>query len=172
MAERKVLVEEKAGRKRVRPLAEDPETGWRWIGWIGFVLLVVGVGDFALVWYPMHLGTPEWEFGTIAASFSGLALIAIGFAGLLGAGLALGSRRLLVAVAVVLGMWSVFLAAAYLLFLTDVPMALGSVEGPAALGVKKAIVKTSLLGVTFTVASAVGAYAAIRHLRGGKGEGS
>ena len=129
------------------------------------ILVVVGLGDFGLVWYPLRLGTPEWEFGTIAASFSGLPLISIGLAGVLGSAVALGNRRVLIAVGVVLGIWTVFLAAAYLLFLTNVPMALGAAEGAAELGIKKVVAKTSLLGVTFAGASGVGTYVVARHLR-------
>jgi hypothetical protein len=65
----------------------------------------------------------------------------------------------------VLLVWLVWVLGALALFLLDVPVALGSVEGPARLGIIKAIAKTMLLGVAFTVAYLVAGIGAVRHSR-------
>ena len=161
----KVLTATGAGRRRLT--AAEPQVAWAWVGWAGLVFAVVGFGDFFLAWYPAAFGSPEWEFGTVAATFSGLPLISLGLLGLVGAGLAVGRRWLIATMAVVLIGFAVLLLVAYAVFLTDIPVALRAVEGPASLGIKKAIVKTSVLAVAFVVTYLVAAVAAFRHLRKG-----
>ena len=56
-------------------------------------------------------------------------------------------------------------SACLILFLTDVPLAIRAAQGPAALGVKKAIVKTSMLGVGFVVLYLLGGSAGLRRLQ-------
>ena len=171
MSEKKVLVREDEGGKKARTkvLAPDVETAWKWIGWTGLVLAVVGAGDIALVWYPLNFGSPEWEFATVAQSFAGLPLVSIGLMGLLGAGLALGQRW------VILGMgWGLLVGAlglivALFVFLTDVPMALGATEGLAETGIKKAVFKTVMLGLVFAGAYAAAGVAALKYLKSNLG---
>ena len=91
MAERKVLVREEK-KKPAGPLAPDASTAWSWIGWFGLVLAAAGIFDFLLAWYPLGLGSAEWEFGTITASYAGLPLPTMGLAALLGSALARGVR--------------------------------------------------------------------------------
>ena len=98
MPEQKVLVREEGSKKRPKVLPPDTEAAWKWVGWIGLLLMVVGLSDFLLAWYPTKFGSPEWEFATVAQTFSGLPLVSIGVAGLLGSALALGRRWLLWAV--------------------------------------------------------------------------
>ena len=164
MPERQILVGAKEGRPARHPA--DPHQAWRWIGWLGLVLVLEGLADFVLAWFPLHLGTPEWEFATVAATFSGLPLITMGLAGLLGSGLALGTRWLIRVMAWFMMIWAVVIAAGFVVFLLDVPIALRAVEaGPAALGIKRAVAKTALLAVGFGGAYVAGAVAALRHLR-------
>jgi hypothetical protein len=126
------------------------------------VLAAAGLTDLGLVLYPPNFGVADWEFGTAAAFIAGLPLTTMGLAALFGAGAALGKRWLLLTVGIVLAVAAVVVAALVLLFVTDVPLALRSVEGPVLTGVKKAIVKTIALGVYFSVAYAVGAFWALR----------
>ena len=162
--EQRVLVRTDQG-KRPRVAPADPHVGWAWIGWFGLLLSVAGVFDFALGWYPLRFGIPEWEFGTVVSTFSGLPLITMGFGALLGAGLARGTRWLLWVMAILMALFAVFLLVMLLLFLTNVPMALGAVDGVALLGIKKAVTKTVVLGVLFPVGYAAGAVAAVRHVQ-------
>jgi hypothetical protein len=165
MPEQKVLVGEDTGKRRSRALPPDTEAAWKWVGWLGAVLAVVGLADFLLAWYPLNLGSPEWEFATVAQTFSGLPLVSIGLAGLLGAGLALGKRWLIIGTGLLLVAGAAVLLLALALFLLDVPLALSASEGLARTGIKKAVIKTLMLGVVFGGAYLVAGIAAFRHLK-------
>ena len=162
MTHGKLLVEERA--KGVQPLSEAPAEGWKWIGWLGVLLAVVGLGDFVLAWYPLRFGVVEWEFGTVASTFAGLPLVTMGFAALLASGLARGREWLVRLMGWWLVLFGVVVLAALVVFLTDVPIALRAVTGDAALGIKKAIAKTTMLGVVFSVAYVVSGASALRYL--------
>ncbi len=164
MPERQVLVQEGA-KKRDRVLAPDIGTAWRWIGWFGLVLAVVGLADFALAWYPMNWGSPEWEFGTVTASYSGLPLPTMGLLALIASAVARGMRWQIVVLAVGLLGFALLLYVGFAVFLTTVPMALGAVEGVPQLGIKKAIVKTTVLALAFPGSYVVAGWLALRHVR-------
>ena len=140
-------------------------TAWRWVGWFGLVLAVAGLGDFVLTWIPLQFGSAEWEFETIAAAFSGLPLVTMGFAAMLAAGSARRIRWQLTGMGVVLSALGVVLVGALLLFLLVVPVALVAVEGPGRLGVMKAIARTLMLGVLFSGAYLAAGIGALRHAR-------
>ena len=149
-------------------LQQDPERAWAWLGWFGAVITLVALGDLALAWYPLNLGVPEWEFGTIAASFAGLPLVTLGLAALLGSMMARGRRIGVQVVAwlmLSLGLW---VLAALLVFALDIPMALSVVSPEVAVGLKKAIVKTLMLGVVFSAGHVIAAVAALRHVTGAR----
>jgi len=136
---------------------------WRWVGWFSLVLALAGVGDWVLAWIPMRIGNPEWEFGTVAATMSGLPLMAMGFAGLLASATARGERWQVIVMGWVLLLFALVILAALALFLLDVPLALQAVEGPAYVGIVKASIKTSLLGGLFSVAYLIAGITALRH---------
>ena len=136
---------------------------WRWVGWFSLVLAIAGVGDWLLAWFPLRIGNPEWEFGTVAATMSGLPLMAMGFAGLLASATARGTRWQMITMGWVLLVFAVVILAALALFLLDVPLALRAVEGSAKLGIVKASIKTSVLGVLFSVAYVIAGITALRH---------
>jgi hypothetical protein len=154
------------GHAGQRPPELGESDAWRWIGWFGLVLTVAGLTDFFLTWIPLQLGSPEWEFGTIAASFSGLPLVTIGFGALLGSALARGSGWQMTCLAVVLLFMTLFLIGALVIFLLVVPVALGAVQGVARIGILKAIARTSVLGLVFTLGYGFAAVATLRHARG------
>jgi hypothetical protein len=159
-----VIVREARPADRRRPVP-DEDGAWKWVGWFGLVLATVGLTDFALTWLPMELGRAEWEFGTIAASFSGLPLVTMGFAGLLGSALARGVRWQLVAMTVVLLGMALFLVGALVVFVLVVPVALGVVEGAARTGILKAIARTLVLGVVFVAAYVAAGIGSLRQAR-------
>ena len=150
--------------KRTGVAAGVPE-GWRWIGWFGLVLGVVGMGDFVLTWVPLGVGSPEWEFGTIAASFSGLPLVTMGFAAMLGSALARGVRWQLLGLGFLLVGLAMALVGALVIFLLVVPVALAAVEGAARIGIVKAIVRTLFLGAVFSAAYVAAGIGALRYAR-------
>ena len=115
------------------------------------------------VW-DLGFGTIEWEFATIASTFAGLPLISMGLFGLLAAGMALPSTRLVVTAALLMLLLAAGIIAGFVVFLTDAPIALASVPETVALGIRKAIAKTTLLAVAFALAYLVAAISALRHL--------
>jgi hypothetical protein len=133
------------------------------LGWFGALLAFVGFADVLLVWYPLGLGNPGWEFGAVDQTFSALPLLSMGLAGMLAAAVASGSRwrvRMLATAMILLG---VTLLSAYLaLYLLNVPIALQMVPPEVAIGVKKAVVKTSIMAAAFPGAYLVAAFVALR----------
>lgn len=160
MGQSKILISDAGGN--ARGLSPDSAQAWRWVGWFALVLTLAGLGDWILAWIPLRLGAPEWEFGTIVSSFSGLPLVTMGFAGLLGSAVARGVRWQVRLVASVLLLWALVIIAATVIFMLDVPLALGSVEGPARLGIIKAIAKTLMLAALFGTGYLVAAIGALR----------
>ncbi len=124
----------------------------------------MGLGDIALAWIPPAFGNPQWEFGTIGGTFAGLPLASIGLAGLTSSALASGKRRLIVVLSVALLILGVAVLAGCVLFVTDAPLALHATQGAAKLAVKKAIIKTVMLGLGFGALYLVGAVVGLRHL--------
>ena len=160
MTRDKVLMGRPAGPESLA--ISSPTSAWRWLGWFALSLAIVGIADWLLAWFPLALGNPEWEFGTVVSTFSGLPLITMGFAGLVASAMARGIRWQLVAVGSLMLLWAVLVIGALVIFLLDIPVALRAVQGPARLGILKAIVKTALLGVVFTTVYVIGGIAALR----------
>ena len=165
MTDPRLLVDVPRRSERARIITPDPQTAWRWIGWFSLMLTLAGLSDWVLAWMPLRFGTPEWEFGTIVSSMSGLPLLTMGFAGLLGSAVARGVRWQIVLVAAIVLTFAVLILGALAVFALDVPIALRTVQGPAHLGILKAIAKTVTLGLLFAAGYLVSAIAALRHAR-------
>ena len=132
------------------------------MGWLSLALALAGIGDWVLAWVPLHIGSPEWEFGTVVATFAGLPLITVGLAGLLGSAVARGVRWQIMATSVVLLVFALWILAASVIFLLDVPVALRAVQGLARVGILKAIAKTALMGGLFFTTYLIIGVAALR----------
>jgi len=162
-----VPVRETSGRS-----SRGAHFGWRVTSWFGLLLLLVGLADMALVWYPLRPGNPSWEFGAVDLSFSTLPVVTIGFAALLSASVALGRRRF----AMFLGVASILVAlvciGGYLLFLSDVPLAIRNSPPEILTGVKKAVFRNTVFGVLFATAYMAAGIATLRHTRAAKREGT
>ena len=159
--ERKILVNAEAQR-RPRVSRPRPDVAWTWLGWLGLVLALAGLTDLVLLWVPVRLGVPEWEFATAVSTTSAMPLVSIGLAAILASGASTARGWLLGLIGVVAAIGAVGLLGLLALFLTNVPMALGATSGDARLGIVKATVKTVALGGLFAVAYAVGAVWALR----------
>jgi hypothetical protein len=129
-----------------------PWTAWRAIGWFGLILALIGAADVAIQWYPVSFNSPEWEFGTIAVSFGSLPVLTIGLVAMLASFLARGSRAGVIAMSVVFVLLVVLVGLAYTLFLLDVPLVLKLATGPGGMAIKKAVVRTSVMGLGFGAA--------------------
>jgi hypothetical protein len=124
-----------------------------------------GLGDWVLAWIPMRFGSPEWEFGTVASTIAGLPLITMGFAGLLASAAARGIRWQLITVALAVLFFAMCVVFAFIIFLLDVPIAVRAVQGIARVGMFKAIAKTSMLALLFSMVYVVAGVAALRFAR-------
>jgi len=163
MANEKLIVAAPADTRR--RLAPDTDQAWRWIGWYAFILTLVGLGDWFLALVPPHFGNPEWEFGTIASVLTGLPLVTMGFAGLLGAGVARGQRWLVILMSWLLLAFAVMIIGVLIVFLLDVPLALRAATPLTQSGLLKIVAKTAMVGFLFSVAYIVAAVGALRRLR-------
>lgn len=109
----------------------------------GLVLCGVGVVDIGLLWWPLQLGTGEWEFGVISRTFDSLALGTTGLVFVTAAAAVRGrvvALRILSIVAVLLFCW---LAASFLLYALNVPVALNAVPEQVRPQLVRAIGRTT-----------------------------
>ena len=152
-------------RKALDPVSVNaPRSGWRLFSWFGLLLAVVGGFDVALQWYPLAFSSAEWEFGTISVSIASLPVLTIGSVVLLASFMARGERSGVIVMSVVFTVLTLTLAFWLVLFLTDVPQALRAVPAPAALQLKKSILRTLVMGVCFCSAYLIAAVSSFRYL--------
>ena len=154
-----------ADRKALNPITiTAPLTAWRWLGWLGLVLAIVGGVDIALRWYPLAFRSTEWEFGTISITFASLPLFSIGLVALLASFLARGVRSGVMAMSAVFVLLALFVAVTLVIFLLDVPLAIQMVRGAVGLELKKTIVRAVVMGATFDVMYVAAAVVSFRYL--------
>lgn len=164
----RVVVGDTVAPAKVRTVA-SPDRAWSTLGWFGLLLAFVGSADILLAWYPLGFGNVAWEFGTVDRSFSNLPLLTMGFAAMLGSALALGSRwRIRTLAGVMLLMSLVFVGVYVALYLLNVPLVLQMTPSEVAIGVKKAIVKTSINALAFTGAYFLASVVALHSVRKGR----
>ena len=124
--------------------------GWSLLGGIGLVLAVVGGADVALTWIPLSFGNPEWEFGTVTATFDSLPVLTLGLGLLLASASATDSGRVRRALRILFGVLAVALVAAGLLYATLMPMVLSALSDPTVkLGLYRAIAKTAVQAIAY-----------------------
>ena len=130
-------------------MASEPAALWRLTAAVGLAMAVVGWTDVGLLWYPLHLGDPEWEFGTISACLDGMPLGTIGL-GLLAAGaIGCGWRWPTRAIAVASGLVTVGTFTIAVIYLLDVPVALRGTAPPVRTAIEKAMLKAGVFSMTY-----------------------
>lgn len=149
----------------VRRRARGSLIPWRLIGLAGLVFALLGWIDVLLLWYPVRIGRPEWEFATVSASFDALPLATIGTLLIVARLHAEGtrfSRRLIGAglIVVVLG-----LCAAFGLFTLSLATGLGSVDGETRWILVRAGIKTSVAACAYVLLYTFMALALFRAVR-------
>ena len=148
MNDPKIVASSRDRGRRASAQVEGP-LAWAVLGWIGLAFLVVGGSDFALTWFPLDLGNPEWKFGTVTASFNGLPILMLGVGFLVVASQELGRRwwgTLGLSVGVVLAVW---ILVGLALWSGTVSLALQTVPDELRTGVRRAVAKTLLQSVCF-----------------------
>lgn len=165
LAAPQILVPEDEGVRRT-PLGAAPDYGWYLMGWMGLGFVLIGLLDLALAWYPLKIGNPQWEFGTVSRSYDNLAITALGLTLLLGAGVARGVRWWTRTVAIVFLLFAVWVLAGYVLYALNIPLALRSVADPVALsGLKRAMAKTTGQAIVYCVVFFTLGLSGLRHSR-------
>jgi hypothetical protein len=140
---------------------------WRYVGWLGLLLVIVGATDIAANLYPFAFGIPEWEFSVVAMSFAAMPLLTVGLAAVLGSFLARGIRWGTVLIALILISLGLLVIGGLTLFLLTAPLAWNSAAAtPAGMTIKKAILKTTVLGVCFGAGYLIAAVASLRQTFG------
>ncbi len=150
MSDPKIVAAAK-GRRRSWPEPVDPGQSWAVLGWIGLAFIVVGGADFVLTWLPPDFGNREWEYGTVTASFNGLPILLLGLGLLITASERLDRRwwgTLGVVGALGLLLW---VLAGFALWAMNISLALQTVPDNLLLGVQRALVKTVVQSVVYSV---------------------
>lgn len=136
---------------RTRPEPVDPGQSWAALGWIGLAFMLVGGMDFVLTWLPPDFGNREWEYGTVTASFNGLPILLLGLGLLITASERLDRRwwgTLGVVGALGLLLW---VLAGFALWAMNISLALQTVPDNLLLGVQRALAKTMVQSVVYSV---------------------
>lgn len=135
--------------------------------WLGLAFLIVGGTDLLLTWFPAQLGNREWEFGTVTSTLNGLPVPMLGMAAMVWAA-SEGRRRwlgvvtLVVAIVLLIG-----ILGGLILWGTGIPLAIRAVPAQAAVGLKKALVKTGVQGIVYPLLLAYMVRRAWRAVRAG-----
>lgn len=144
-----VMPAEPERAKRRPPFSLEPRTCWLILFVLGAALALVAWTDLTLLWFPLRFGSPEWEFGTIAAHFDGMPLATIGLLALIigaaGRGWWLATRVL----AIVLLVLAVAFLAVFVIFLLDIPLALQGAAVELRPAITRAVVKASVYALTY-----------------------
>ena len=145
------LRQEKA-TQRPQLVSAGPEAAWRIVSLLGLGFVIVGTLDLGLAWIPLGLGSPEWEFGTIASTLNGLPVLTMGIA-LLVASAFVGSQvRTLRALAVAAALLTALLVLCGVLFLTVAPVALrGAPNAVVQSNVMKVVIKGGVLLLVYPI---------------------
>ncbi|MFW6079397.1 MAG: hypothetical protein ACODAE_07250 [Gemmatimonadota bacterium] len=145
-----VVMKQPSDEPRTRSSAtSDPAR--RILTGLGVTLAIVGWTDVVLGWFPLQLGSPEWEFGTISATFDGLPLATIGLT-LIALGVADGGGRRARRIAA-FALWTVaaFLAALFAIYVTDLPLAWQGAGDSLRSTLVSAIIRTSTFAVVYLI---------------------
>lgn len=143
-----------SAKNQVHPgsVPRDSSRSWLVLGWIGLVFLVVGGFDFLLLWLPLDLGNAEWEFATVTQSFNGLPILLLGFA-LLTVAAEASDRRWWQLIglggSMVMLLWILVGA---VLWGLNVSIALGTVPPEIEVGIRRAVAKTAVQSLAYTLA--------------------
>ncbi len=132
----------------VRPVRRESLTPL--LGPLGIAFLLVGGADLVLTWYPLRIGSVDWELGTIMQTLNGLPVFALGLVLLAAWSVARARHWAIVSVSVAMILCAIAIAAMALLLALSVPAALHAMPDPAVLlGLKKAAAKAAVQVVAF-----------------------
>lgn len=119
---------------------------WKMLALVGIGFIVIGLVIEATVLFPLRIGNPEWEFGTVSAFLDSIPLLGIGLALVAAYGVARGRPWMARTSGIIFILLALIILGAALLFATVVPQALNPrnyARIEMLTGVKKAITKAA-----------------------------
>jgi hypothetical protein len=138
-----IIVTSGPSREKPATVRRASDTEWSLLAGIGLVFLILGLVDLVLAWYPTVLGSPDWEFATITATFNGLIVPSMGLMFLVSAGVARRTRLLVRVAAVILILLAVTVVGLAALYATNLPLAFKNIQNEVVrAGLIKAVIKT------------------------------
>lgn len=147
-----ILLNDPKGAAPRKP-APDFMQGWSLLLWMGWLFLIVGLANLVLIWVPLRLGVPEYEFGAAANSLDSLPLPVMGLVFVLAASRAQGRAVSAGFARVVAILLAALIVSAGVLYWLNVPAALTAVKEPLIrLGIKKSIIKVTIQAVLYPAA--------------------
>jgi len=138
-----------------RDSAADASSAWSLGLALGIALVLVGLMDLALLFYPPHWASLDWEFGTIGATIEGLPLLTMGLGLVAMSSAADGRTGWMRLVSIVLILLALFVIALLVIFALDIPVALRAVQPAGREVLKKSIIKTGGMGAVYVMVYAV-----------------
>ena len=124
---------------------------WKMMFVLGLAVALVSMIDLAMLIFPARLSSLDWEFGTISAVVDNLPLVTLGFGLMTASAVARGwtsGRRFMIGVLLVT---AVIVAGMTVVFVLDIPAALRAVDPGLKPTIKKAVLKTSSMGLLYTL---------------------
>jgi hypothetical protein len=170
MGQRAILINEPPPPEPKKP-AQDFMLGWSLLLVMGWLFTLVGLLNTVLIWVPLRLGVPEYEFASVAASLDGLPLALMGMTLALAASRASGRTRSATAIVILLIVVTVLVIAGGVLYGLNAPLALRALKNQPVprLGIMKSIVKVT--GQVVLYSTAMITFAAMGRSRRGNFQG-
>ena len=152
MDEPKVLIKEPRGGAP-KKAAPDLMAGWSLLWVVGWTFLIIGMLNVILIWIPLQLGNPEYEFGSAANALDSMPLPTMGLVFIFASARS-QAREVGALVAQVVAVLLILLVLVMgTLYWLNVPTALKAVQQPAIqFGLKKSILKVTVQTVLYPIA--------------------
>ena len=134
--------------------ASNFSLGWNVLWVTGWLFTVVGLLNTVLIWVPLHFGSPEYEFTSVAASLDGLPLALIGMTLALAASRATSRVKSTTTLIVILIVVTLLVLAGGVLYWLNVPLALNALRNQPVprMGIVKSMVKVTVQVVFYSAA--------------------
>jgi hypothetical protein len=133
------------------PSRVDPLLGWSAIRTLAVLLVLAGLIDLAIAFYPPRFSEKPWLFGVLGAVISGLPVLSLGLTGSLIAAITLKSIRMTTVLGVLNGVLALLIIVALVLYFG----ALGEVKRNATIELLPTItrntIRTSLAGLMYVI---------------------
>lgn len=130
----------------------DNESGWKFLFLLGAGLMVIGLIDVGMAFFPPQWASLSWEFGTVSGVIQSMPLLTMGIGTMTAASVANGWRRTRGVMVALTLLASVVIALLVVVFALDVPPVLRAATEPALkLSLKYASLKTGLMAGTYFV---------------------